>query len=47
MNEIASFPTGIDPAVKAGDTMRLSFRFEKGQPVTRDATVVAAGDEAP
>lgn len=38
---------GIDPRVRAGGLMRLSFRFEKGQPVTAEARVVAAGDDAP
>jgi periplasmic copper chaperone A len=38
---------GIRPEVAPGGTMRLSLRFEKGQPVTVDAAVVAAGDSAP
>lgn len=38
---------GIDPALRPGDRLRLSFRYEKGQPTTHDARVVAAGDEGP
>ncbi len=38
---------GVSPQVKPGQTMRLSVRFEKGQPLTIDARVVSAGDPAP
>ncbi len=38
---------GVSPQVKPGQTMRLSIRFEKGQPLTLDAKVVSAGDPAP
>jgi len=38
---------GVSPQVKPGQTMRLSIRFEKGQPLTIDASVVGAGDPAP
>ena len=38
---------GIDPAIKPGDTLPLSFRFAKGRPFAADAKVVAAGDAAP
>jgi periplasmic copper chaperone A len=38
---------GLSPQVKAGGTLPLSVRFEKGQPLTVDAKVVGAGDAAP
>lgn len=38
---------GVGPQVKPGQTMRLSIRFAKGQPLTIDAKVVGAGDPAP
>ncbi|WP_454884555.1 copper chaperone PCu(A)C [Sphingomonas oryzagri] len=38
---------GLDANLKAGDTIPLSVRFEKGQPLTVDAKVVGAGDAAP
>jgi copper(I)-binding protein len=38
---------GVSPQVKPGQTMRLSIRFEKGQPLAIDAKVVGAGDPAP
>lgn len=38
---------GVSPQVKPGQTMRLSIRFEKGQPLTLDAKVISAGDPAP
>jgi hypothetical protein len=38
---------GVSPQVKPGQTMRLSIRFEKGQPLTLDARVISAGDPAP
>ncbi|MDH7637175.1 copper chaperone PCu(A)C [Sphingomonas oryzagri] len=38
---------GLGAALKAGDTIPLSIRFEKGQPLTVEAKVVGAGDAAP
>ena len=38
---------GVSPQVKPGQTMQLSVRFEKGQPLTIDARVIGAGDPAP
>lgn len=38
---------GLTEAAKAGGTTRLTFRFEKGAPVTAEAKIVAAGDDAP
>lgn len=37
---------GVDPALKPGDTLALSFRFAKGAPIALDAKVVAAGTSA-
>ena len=37
---------GVDPAIKPGDTLPLSFRFAKGTPIAVDAKVVAAGSAA-
>jgi len=38
---------GIDPAVKAGGTIRLEFRLVPGNPVTLDVPVVAVSDAPP
>lgn len=38
---------GLTPQAKPGGTTRLTFRFEKGAPVTAEAKIVAAGDDAP
>ena len=38
---------GLDPAVTAGKTLKLSLRFAKGQPISVDAKAVGAGDAAP
>lgn len=38
---------GLGANLKAGDTIPLSVRFEKGQPLTIEAKVVGAGDAAP
>jgi periplasmic copper chaperone A len=38
---------GISPTVKAGDRVPLTFSFNVAPPVTVDAEVRAAGDEAP
>ena len=38
---------GIDPAVKAGGTIRLEFRLAPGAPVSADVPVVAASDAPP
>lgn len=38
---------GVSQQVQPGQTMRLSIRFEKGQPLAIDARVVSAGDPAP
>ena len=38
---------GIDPKLTPGGTLKLSFRFAQGQPVTLDAKAVGAGDPAP
>lgn len=38
---------GLTADAKAGGTTRLTFRFEKGAPVTAEAKLVAAGDDAP
>lgn len=35
---------GIDPAIRPGDEVRLSFRFARGQPVIVEARAEAAGD---
>ncbi|MBU3076546.1 copper chaperone PCu(A)C [Sphingomonas quercus] len=35
---------GVPPTLKPGDTTRLTFRFEKGVPVTAEAKVVAGTD---
>lgn len=37
----------LDPSVKPGDTLALTFSFSRAQPVTVDARVIAAGDPAP
>ena len=34
---------GIDPRLRPGDRVPLSFRFARGAPITVDAQVVAAG----
>lgn len=34
---------GIDPAVKAGDEVPLTFRFDTGPPITVEAQVLAFG----
>lgn len=36
---------GVSPTLKPGDRTRLTFRFEKGTPVTAEAKVVAAGGD--
>lgn len=38
---------GLGATLKAGDTIPLSIRFAKGQPLTVEAKVVGAGDAAP
>lgn len=38
---------GVDPALKAGDTLPLRFRFQSGAVREAAARVVAAGDPAP
>ena len=38
---------GLDPTVKAGDTLALTFSFSRAAPVTVEAQVIAAGDPAP
>lgn len=38
---------GIDPKLKAGDRVPLTFSFNVAPPITVDAEVRAAGDEAP
>ena len=38
---------GLDPKVKAGDRIPVTFSFNVAPPVTVDAEVRAAGDEAP
>ncbi|MGZ8286965.1 MAG: copper chaperone PCu(A)C [Allosphingosinicella sp.] len=38
---------GIDAKVKAGDRIPLTFSFNVAPPITVDAQVLAAGDEAP
>jgi copper(I)-binding protein len=37
----------IDPTVKPGDTLALTFTFSRAQPVTVQARVIGAGDPAP
>ncbi|HEY9552071.1 copper chaperone PCu(A)C [Allosphingosinicella sp.] len=37
----------LDPTVKPGDTLALTFAFSRAQPVTVQAQVIAAGDPAP
>ena len=36
---------GMDPALRPGDTVALSFNFERGAPERLPATVVAANDQ--
>lgn len=38
---------GVDPSVKAGGTLPLTFRFGSGKTLTAEAKVLAAGDAAP
>ena len=38
---------GIDPRVKAGDRIPLTFSFNVAPPITVEAQVLAAGDESP
>ncbi|MGA9580662.1 MAG: copper chaperone PCu(A)C [Allosphingosinicella sp.] len=38
---------GIDPKVKAGDRIAFTFSFNVAPPITVEAEVRAAGDEAP
>ncbi len=38
---------GLSPGLKAGGTLPISVRFEKGQPLTLQAKIVNAGDAAP
>ena len=38
---------GVDPALKPGGTMTLSFRFQGGAAIETQAKLVAAGDAAP
>lgn len=38
---------GLDPAIKAGDSVPLSFRFAKGPSLAVEARAVAAGDPGP
>lgn len=38
---------GLDPKLKKGDTIRLSFRFRKGPPVTATAQLVGPADPPP
>src|SRR3546814_13502358 len=37
----------LDPTVKPGHTLALTFAFSRAQPVTVQAQVIAAGDPAP
>ena len=37
----------LDPTVKPGETLALTFTFSRARPVTVDAKVIAAGDPAP
>ncbi len=38
---------GLAPGIAAGGTVKLSFRFAKGQPAVLDAKAVGAGDPPP
>jgi copper(I)-binding protein len=38
---------GLDPRLKAGDTIPLEVRFAQGAPLVVEAKVVGAGDAAP
>ena len=38
---------GVEPKVKASSTMKLTFVFKSGLQLVDNATVIAAGDEAP
>lgn len=38
---------GLDPALRPGDRVALTFQFEPASPVTVEAQVVSAGDAAP
>lgn len=38
---------GLAPGIAPGGTLKLSFRFAKGQPQVLDAKTVAAGDPSP
>ena len=38
---------GLAPGIKPGGTVKLSFRFARGQPLVLDAKAVAAGDPSP
>jgi copper(I)-binding protein len=37
----------LDPTVKPGDTLAITFTFSRAKPVTVEARVIAAGDAAP
>lgn len=36
---------GLDPGLKPGDRVDLTFRFARGDPVTASARVIGAGDD--
>jgi periplasmic copper chaperone A len=38
---------GVDPAVKAGATVPLTFAFQSGKKIEVEAKAIAAGDEMP
>jgi periplasmic copper chaperone A len=37
----------VDPDLKPGDRAELTFHFERGEPATTGAAVIAAGDDIP
>jgi periplasmic copper chaperone A len=38
---------GVDPSIRPGSALPLTFRFQSGKTLTANATVYAAGDIAP
>lgn len=36
---------GLDPALRPGDRAELTFRFQRGEPITVSANVIGAGDD--
>ena len=36
---------GLDPTLRSGDRMELTFHFERGEPVTAPARIVGAGED--